>query len=63
MYNKPIILCKDCEYWTKVAEDYYVCNQQECSEGCTDSCWHTEAEDFCSRGKKKEQTTFQTCPR
>lgn len=48
---RPVVLCKDCKYWelSKIEPSFHV---------CTYVCGATfvrEAEDFCSRGKKREE--------
>ena len=49
---RPVVLCKDCKYWelSKVEPPFRV---------CTYVCGATfvrEAEDFCSRGEKREES-------
>ena len=49
---RPVVLCKDCNYWelSKISPSLHV---------CTYVCGATfvrEAEDFCSRGKKREES-------
>lgn len=43
-----VIRCKDCKYWeNEEYQDGYCCE--------SDSC-HWDADDFCSRGEKKDAT-------
>ena len=49
---RPVVLCRDCNYWklSKISPSLHV---------CTYVCGATfvrEAEDFCSRGKKREES-------
>ena len=43
---KEVISCKDCKYWTE---------EQTCAESSADpfECPERDADDFCSRGKRK----------
>ena len=49
---RPVVLCRDCKYWelSKIYPSFHVCTYVY---GAT---FVRKAEDFCSRGKKREES-------
>lgn len=46
--DKPLIRCKDCKYWEEESKDRFYCERT--------MFWTTmDADDFCSRGERKDE--------
>ena len=54
--DKPLIRCKDCKYW-KMNITVIPTSETDKAMYCTRYMWmtHTDADDFCSRGEKKDE--------
>lgn len=51
--KEDVVRCKDCKHWASHRVAKY--GRCMCVEEIAEGQWHTQAEDFCSHGERKEE--------